>query len=374
MRIVVARRHGRRGAGLGNEILPWAKGWIASQVLNAYLVGPSWGINPRRYYRNFRTSKLDFLLEDALQCLPHHAFTEQDYLASGEIDFGSALEKWARAKGISTKRSYIISVDGMWGGYPSIRSARAFLLAELLSSRDVLRNVYRITSRLSSGKLFVAVHMRSAGDGFIAPAAGEDIRGKFNVLVPANWYLWVCGALQERYRNAIQFHFFTDRRSAEFKEAVRRFNPGQAIQEGLTECSDLCLMAHADLRICSVSSYSLAASFLSEGPYLWYEPQLNLNDGHYSLWGECNSPVSVATDLSRDHGQAPNAAMRCSEPLEAPSVAVGSAMNIGDPLPDDLVRLLDQRLSTRNHGTNLLEYGSIPQRGGAQSMDQVGAL
>lgn len=361
MRIVVAKRHGRRGAGLGNEIIPWAKGWIASQVLGAHLVGPSWGINPRQYHRNFRTSRLDFLLEDALQCLPHYAFTERDYRDSKEIDFGAALRKWATAKGIASKRSYIVSVDGMWGGYPSIRCARAFLLAQLLNSRDVLRNVYQITSRLNSGKLFVAVHMRSGGDGFIAPAAGEDIRGKFNILVPAKWYLWVCGALRDRYRDAIQFHFFTDRRSAEFEEAVRRFNPGQAIQGGLTECSDLCLMAHADLRVCSVSSYSLAASFLSEGPYLWYEPQLNLSQGRYSLWGDNDSQGSVANDVSRSHGQAPDTDARRSATREASTVALGTAMNIGDPLPEDLVCLLDHRLSTRDRRTNLLEYGSIPQ-------------
>ena len=361
MRIVVAKRHGRRGAGLGNEIIPWAKGWIASQVLDAHLVGPSWGINPRQYYRNFRTSRLDFLLEDALQCLPHYAFTEQDYQASGEIEFGPALKKWARAKGITSKHSYIVSVDGMWGGYPSIRSARTFLLARLLNSRDVLRNVYQITSRLNSGKLFVAVHMRSAGDGFITPAAGEDIRGKFNILVPAKWYLWVCGALRDRYRDAIQFHFFTDRRSAEFEEAVRRFNPGQVIQEGLTECSDLCLMAHADLRVCSVSSYSLAASFLSEGPYLWYEPQLGLSQGRYSLWGDNDPPGSVSAHISRSHGQSPDTDARRSATPEAPAVALGTAMDIGDPLPVNLVRLLDQRLSTRDSRTNLLEYGSIPQ-------------
>jgi hypothetical protein len=371
MRIVVAKRHGRRGAGLGNEILPWAKGWIASQVLDAHLVGPSWGINPRRYDRNFRTSRLDFLLEDALQCLPHYIFTEQDYHATEEIDFGAALKKWATEKGIASKRSYIVSVEGMWGGYPSIRSARAFLLAQLLNSRDVLRNVYQITSRLNSGKLFVAVHMRSGGDGFVAPAAREDIRGKFNVLVPAKWYLWVCAALRDRYRDAIQFHFFTDRRSAEFEEAVRRFNPGQVIPEGLTECSDLCLMAHADLRVCSVSSYSLAASFLSEGPYLWYEPQLSLSQGRYSLWGDSSSPGSAATYISQADGQAPNRDARYSASWEAPFVALGTAMNIGDPLPENLMRLLDQRLSTRDRCTNLLEYGSIPQGVGLSQAFQV---
>jgi hypothetical protein len=43
-------------------------------------------------------------------------------------------------------------------------------------------------------------------------------------------------------------------------------------------------------------------------------------------------------------------------------------------LPEDLVRLLDQRLSTRKRCANLLEYGSIPQSVGPQNVDQVEAF
>lgn len=371
MRVVVAKRHGRRGAGLGNEILPWAKGWIASQVLNAHLVGPSWGINPRRYDRNFRTSRLDFLLEDALQRLPHDSFTEGDYRASGETDFGTALKAWAAEKNLKSKRSYVVCVEGMWGGYPSIRSARAFLLAKLLNSRDALRNVYQIASGFGRGKLFVAVHMRAGGDGFSTPRAGENIRGKFNTLVPSGWYQWVCEALQDKYHEKIQFHFFSDRRTPEFDDAVRRFNPGQVIQKGLTECSDLCLMAHADLRVCSVSSYSLAASFLSDGPYVWYEPQLILDRGRYALWGESTTEQSAPSSIPESDERAPNSAAHGEATCEVPFTALGAAMNIGDPLPEGLVSLLDQRLSTRNPSTNLLEYGSVPEIGDRQRLSPL---
>ncbi len=78
MRFVVAERRGGRGEGLGNECFAWAKGWIASQVLDAHLIGPAWGINPRRYYRNFGTSRLDVVLEEVFRRLPHHRFTEAD--------------------------------------------------------------------------------------------------------------------------------------------------------------------------------------------------------------------------------------------------------------------------------------------------------
>src|SRR5579859_3262742 len=220
MRFVVAKRIGRRGAGLGNEILSWAKGWIASQVLDAHLVGPSWGMNQRRYYRNFGTSRFDFLVEDGLLRLPHYEFTEADYRATGQVDFGTAVERWATAKGLAKKTSYIVSVEGMWGGYAAIRAAREFLYAQLLNSSDTLRNVFQITSGLSRSKLFVAVHMRSVSLGFTAPEPGENVRGKFNILVPGEWYLSVCEELQQKFGDRVQFHIFTDRPGPEFTEAV----------------------------------------------------------------------------------------------------------------------------------------------------------
>jgi hypothetical protein len=361
MRFVVAKRNGRRGAGLGNEILPWAKGWIASQVLNARLVGPSWGINQRRYYRNFRTSRLDFLLEDSLLRLPHHTFTEQDFRASGEADFGSALRKWAVERRLSDKRSFVVSVEGMWGGYASIRSAREFLLAKLLNSRDALHNVYEIASALDPGKLFVTVHMRSTGDGFITPASGESVRGKFNMIVPGDWYLWVCSELQSRFRDRIQFRFLTDRRTSHFDEALRMFNPHQTAQDGLTECSDLLLMSQADLRICSVSSYSLTANFLSDGPFVWYEPQLTLNEGRYTLWREGGMQSSTCPRAAKSLDDIHSPISVCDPSGTVKPMFLGTPLNIGDPLPDSLVELLEQRLSCHDPRTNLLGYGSIPQ-------------
>jgi hypothetical protein len=355
MRIVVAKRHGRRGSGLGNEIFPWAKGWIASQVLDARLVGPSWGLNQRKYYRNFGTSRLDLLAEEALTRLPHHAFAENEYRATGEIDFGAAVRKWAAARGIKNKSSYIVSVEGMWGGYPAIRDARGFLLSKLLSSRDALRNAYQIASTLDRSKLFVAVHMRFARDGFSSTRSGEDVRGRFNIFIPGEWYLWVCEELRKQFGERIQFWFFTDRRGPEFDEAVRRFNPGQMQQQGLTECSDLLLMAQADLRVCSVSSYSLAASFFSGGPYLWYEPQLSLDRGNYSLWGHVGPQHAPWTPEVSDSSAAHDANANGS------GLFPGTAMRVGDPLPESLLQILDQKLLLNDPRTNLLDYGYLPE-------------
>lgn len=362
MRFVVAKRIGRRGAGLGNEIVPWAKGWIASQALDAHLVGPSWGINQRKYYRNFGTSRLDFLFEDGLLRLPHYEFTEADYRATGEVEFGAAIKRWAASKGLANKKSYIVSVEGMWGGYPAIRTAREFLQAQLLNSRDTLRNVLQVTSGLDRSRLFVAVHMRSIALGFTTPEPGEDLRGKFNILIPGEWYLSVCGELKRRFGDQIQFHIFTDRPGPEFKEVVRRFNPAQITQTGFTECSDLLLMAQADLRVCSVSSYSLAANFLSGEPFIWYEPQLTLTDGRYYLWndGPLNRTVADTAAGIDDEGGIGSVAT-CVGVRTAADPMLAAAMSIGDPLPDTLATYLEQRLSLHDPQTNLLEYGSIPK-------------
>jgi hypothetical protein len=361
LKVVVAKRSGLRGEGLGNEMLSWAKGFIASQVLGATLVGPSWGLNKRRYYRNFGTSRFDFLLESGLLSIPHHDFSEQDYRATGEVDFGTAVRRWASARGLMRKRSFIVGVGGMWGGYPAIRSARSFLLAKLLNSRDALRNAFQINSQLDRNKLFIAVHMRSVMSGFSVLNEGESARGKFNILISKDWYLWVCEALRQRYGDHIQFYFFTDRVGPDFEEAVSRFNPGQIQQHGLTECSDLLLMTQADLRVCSISSYSLAASFLSDGPYLWYKPQLTLSGGLYSLWGN-ETAQNSGTSLSSESARFVSEMAATREPnQEMPATFLGTAMDVGDPLPESLVNLLDHKLRSRDSRTNLIEYGCIPE-------------
>lgn len=363
MRLVVASRHGRRGEGLGNELLPWAKGWLASQALNAHLIGPSWGINKRRYYRNFGTSRLDFILEDTLRRMPHYDFSEEDYRETGEIDFGTAIRKWASSRGLLRRRSFTVSVGGMWGGYASIRAARSFLLGKLLNSRHALRNVHEVVSQLDRNKLFVAVHIRSAANEFQTLKGGESARGRFNILVPGEWYLWVCEALQQRYVDRIQFRFFTDRGGPYFDEAVRRFSPEAPRQTGLTECSDLLLMAQADLRVCSVSSYSLAASFLSGGPYVWYEPQLTKSEGLYTLWGDEKAQRAAGSLSNLSKQFVATRLNTCGNGKALTYVPLGAAMDIGDPLPASLCNHLDLRLSSLDRRTNLVEYGCIAEAG-----------
>ncbi len=341
-------------------MIPWAKGRLAGQALDASFIGPSFGLNKRKYYRNFGSPRYDFLLEEFFSRLPHHTFTEADYRETGEIAFDRAISQWASKNGLRDRSSFIVEVGGMWGGYPAIRNARSFLWARLLNSRHALSNVHNALSQLDPEKLFVAVHMRTAASEFSSVDPSTSARGRFNILVPGDWYLQVCEAIASRFRGRVQFRIFTDKGGAADQEAVRRFSPDQIPSRGLTECSDLLLLAMADLRIYSVSSYSLVAGFLSQGPYVWYEPQLTLEDGMYSLWGHeaaqqragSRTREASAFLASRD-GSAGSDAQR-------PAACLGYPMNGGDALPPKLTELLEQKLETKDWRTNLLDYGCFP--------------
>jgi hypothetical protein len=243
----------------------------------------------------------------------------------------------------------------MYGSYGAIRSARSFLWAKLLASQDALSNIYQIFSLLDPRKLFIAVHMRLGGD-FDVLRENEGARGRFNIRIPKIWYARVCNALRQAFGNQVQFHFFSDRRGPDFEELAQAFNPGQLRQSGLTECSDLALMAEADLRVCSISSYSLIASFLGQGPYVWYEPQLTYENRCYSLWGhEPNQrlPGSPTSEAFQYVQQLP---IDCNEQ----EAFLGYPVNNDGNLPSGLLSQLHRKLRTKNPSANLLEYGAVP--------------
>jgi hypothetical protein len=351
--VVIAERLNIRGAGLGNEIIPWAKGFIASQALNARLVGPSWGLNRRRYWRNFGTSRLDFAGEALLRLLPLKAFTAADYYNTGIIDFGEAIQSWAESNGLARKSHFVVTVGGMYGGYLAIQSARSFLWSRLLNSRRTLSNMYKVQSHLDRAKLQVAIHMRLAGE-FAAAEEGRDIRTKFNTMVPGGWYRAICHALRREFAGQVQFCFFTDRETPEYLKLLSEFNPEQPRCRELSECSDLLLMASADLRVCSVSSYSLAACFLSGGPYLWYEPQLHLENETYSLWGH--------EELQRLSGS-PTVVSAAYVKAAAPDSRLefqGYPVGIEGLLPAGLIQRLHATVAVKDSRTDLAQYGCYP--------------
>ena len=57
----------KRGYGLGNELIPWARALLAAQLLGAHFLPPAFGLNRRRYWRHFGTPRYDWLRNRTLQ-------------------------------------------------------------------------------------------------------------------------------------------------------------------------------------------------------------------------------------------------------------------------------------------------------------------
>ena len=100
MRLVMP--HG--GYGLGNDLIPWAKGYILSGELGAKLLHPAWGNNPRQYWRYFGTSRWDWQWYRVLvRAFPRYVFSEEIYREAGENDFEKACKYFAEKHDLYSK-------------------------------------------------------------------------------------------------------------------------------------------------------------------------------------------------------------------------------------------------------------------------------
>lgn len=344
-----------RGAGLGNELYPWAKAWLAAQAIDGVALPPAFGLNPRQYWRYFGTSRLDWITHRALlKTMPRYRFTEQDYLSTGEHDFRKAVAVFAERLGWKERRLFTLEVGGMWGSFLAVREARDFILARLYGARGTAENLTDWRTRLDPDRLVVAVHIR-AGDFKVADEK-FDYRGCFNRALPLAWYMAVCDRLRRHFGSRVQFQLFTDGKPDALAPFIERFSPVTGFHQRDSVCSDLLAMASADLLVCSISSFSLWGTFLSRAPYLWFAPQLQAERGMLSLWGHepAQRPPQGAT--------AQFSASVAADPASSCPRGVPVAEDGGLPL--DLLDRLELGLNCRRTATDLALYGVVPQPGG----------
>jgi hypothetical protein len=349
VRLCLPRVQGLRGAGLANELIPWAKAWLAAQVLGGRCLHPAWGLNPRKYWRDFRTSRCDWLLQRVLSAsLPSFTFTEADYAATGTLDFAEAIDKWAGSQQLRHKGAWILEVGGMWGGYGSIMPARPFLRLQLMQAHGVAHNLFEFERATPPENLRIAVHIR-LGD-FDRSGAHDDMQGKSNRSIPLEWYIAVCRELQRKLGKAvISFSLLTDGTPEETDLFEREFMPYTTRHLRNTACSDLLMLSNADLLVCSASSYSMMAAFLSGSPYIWFKPQLTPIAGFLSVWGhepqqlKEGSPTRLAAERARASGR--------------PATGRGVAVDMTGALPESLVASCLTAYQHRNRESDLLLYG-----------------
>lgn len=341
MRLVMP--HG--GYGLGNDLIPWAKGYILSRELGAKLLHPAWGNNPRRYWRYFGTSRLDWQWYRILvRTLPCYAFSEDIYRDFGENDFEKACKRFAEKNNLYDKRAYIITITGHWGAFSGIETAKHFVREVLYSTKYTRDNLHWIERRKDREKLSVAVHVRR-GD-FSPPSFANDYEGVLNKGLPVSWFTNICNALVAAFgKDNLQFLVASDSSPEDLRELLDTY-PSLFISDlKHSDVSDLIAMSEADLLICSLSTYSMWAAFLSEEPYLWFAPQLNRTQtGLSHNWVR-------GLGIFRD-----SHATRCRV-LGMPR---GIPVGIGGELPDSLLSYFSQKLSMRKSETDLVRGGVIP--------------
>jgi hypothetical protein len=275
----------RRGHGLGNELLPWARAFLASQVLEARLLAPAFGMNRRGYWRDFYRAPDDWLYHRALeQLLPTVEFAEADWLAHGGGDVVTALRSFASERKLFERHFFVLVTDGLWGGFRHIEAAREFMRATLYQSRFAAHNLLALHQRLDRRKIQVAMHVR-LGD-FAAPVAVDQYRTVANASLPVEWFCNVAASLRRAYGDDWQLLLITDGRAEQLQPLTSAFPCITTADMSHNDCSDVLALAAADLLVCSASTYSSLAAFLSDAPYLWFAPSLHAHpEGCYSTHG-----------------------------------------------------------------------------------------
>jgi hypothetical protein len=289
---------GPRRSGLGNELIPLAKAFIASSELGLRFLPTSWGLNSRGYGSYFGSSRLDWVRALVLsKVLPSYRFCEADYLSTGEVDFDRAIRVYAEARGLSRQKSYVLLTEGMWGGYRAIRKARPFILKTLHGTRYTAENLYAFEKAVGHASLRVAVSIRLTD--FAQPSGATNYQGLWNTRVPLEWYSRVCRHLRDAFGDNLAIVLLSDGTEAELTGFVREFDPLMTKSQRHTAVSDLLLMANADLLVCSISSYSQWAAFLSGSPYIWYRPHLTPVGELLTMWGSCLGEPSAGATRGR---------------------------------------------------------------------------
>ena len=261
------------GYGLGNDLIPWAKAFILARELGAKLLHPAWGNNPRKYYKYFQTSRFDYQWYRILRrTLPRLRFCEEDYRRIGINEFSESSRIFGQENDMSLRSHYILEITGFWGAFGGLETAKDFILSRLMSTAFTQENLFAINKRLSRKKLTIGVHIRL---GDFRPAGTVDYQGAEQASLPIDWYCGICDQLEAFFGpENLQFVVCSDGERTQLMPLLKRKSVLFTSELPNSDISDLLALIYVDLLICSVSSYSMWAAFLSRSSYIWYRPNL----------------------------------------------------------------------------------------------------
>ncbi len=333
----VAVPTGKRGAGLGNEILAWAKAWIAADLLDQRLVEQPWDCNRRLY--GFRLGhNVDDLARQLMALYGSHTNITWDMIrGTGQWDYREGLIALRDQGQLGSVNRH---VSRMQGGFFSVYSAREATRVRLIANQRV---------ELAQADLRIGVHVR-LGD-FSSPQ--EAAPGLWNTRQPLNWYQSCIETLIKDASGQITFCLVSDDQSSpEFEEMVTHLSQLGTVEVGTTNfLYDLALLASCDVLVPSVSWFSMLALFVSEAAFVWPRSGLNEHHGLLSIWGhevdQVPGPTADAIAWAQSHEISP--------------------ITRGIPFPSDEGRIREwlQAVQSKQLPTqiqsDLLYYGVTPQ-------------
>lgn len=267
------------GWGLGNDLVPWCKAYILQKRLGnkATILGPAWGNNPRGYYKYFRTSRFDHQYCKAiLKLVPGIPFTEELFRESNCSTFSEACDFFIERTGLRGRSAYAVTITGLWGAFPGIREARSFVVSTLMSTRYTPDNLHVISSKTIPTKLSVGLHIRLGDFTDAVGSLSDSQEGRCNVRLPGEWYLSICNELERKLgRKHLQYFVCSDGSREEIAPIFAGKDYIFCSELNHSDISDLMWLSKSDLLICSASTYSVWAAFLSDAPYIWYRKDLS---------------------------------------------------------------------------------------------------
>jgi hypothetical protein len=194
------------------------------------------------------------------------------------------------------------------------------------------------------------MHVR-LGDFKPAVAAAEHHRIA-NVSLPLEWFCHIADALRAALGDALQFLLVSDGSAEQLRPLTARVPCITTGDLPDADCSDALALADCDLLVCSASTYSHLAAFLSDSPYLWFAPNLYRHpEGCYSLG-------NPAADLAR--ADSPRArALRDFIAHRDSWDSRGFALEMDGQLPGALLEQLRERHARRRWQADILRGGVI---------------
>lgn len=340
----VGKQISPRGAGLGNEIFPWAKAYLAARALDLVCIEPAWRLNPRRYDRQLGGTFASSTGHWVARALPSVEITSARYHSTNVVDYYEAM-RHLQPQLISARSPVLLHSSGMSGGYLAIRRAKRFLRKSILGSEEAILALAEVDTAPSAA-VRVAVHVRG-GDFQRGNSVQEST---FNQALPLEWYKAQLETLASSLGCPIEVFVATDGPQESTADALALGNI-RPRTVGTSSISDLAILADCDVLISSVSSFSLLAAFLSDAPYIWHRDQLGERGGWLSIWG--HEPASEGGGFTQT-----SIKQSLAKP---PSVFRGHAHSLKPVWDNSLIEYLRHRASMRETNTDLIHYGVIPE-------------